>query len=115
MDSLKSHYRQLLGLDDSWIVTSVNLDLVGKRVVIRLEHVGNKLVCAECSKGCSMKDHAPERRWRHLDTMQFETILEARVPRSPQCPPIMIHPSQPFDPSDLAKSRTAVLKLLCLV
>ena len=82
MDSLKSHYRQLLGLDDAWIVTSVNLDLVGKRVVIRLEHVGTKLVCPECSKGCSMKDHAPERSWRHLDTMQFETILEARVPRS---------------------------------
>ena len=82
MDSLKSHYRQLLGLDKSWIVTSVDLDLSGKRVTIRLEHVGSKLVCPECSKGCSRKDHAPERRWRHLDTMRFETILEACVPRS---------------------------------
>ncbi len=26
-------------------------------------------------------DHAPERTWRHLDTMQFETILKARIPR----------------------------------
>ncbi len=82
MDALKSHYRQLLGLDESWIVTSVDLDLVGKRVVIRVEHVGNALLCPECSETCSMKDHAPERGWRHLDTMQFETILESRVPRT---------------------------------
>ncbi len=27
-------------------------------------------------------DHAPERTWRHLDTMQFETVLVARVPRA---------------------------------
>ena len=24
-----------------------------------------------------MADHAPERSWRHLDTMQFETVLRA--------------------------------------
>ena len=82
MDSVKSHYRQLLGLDASWIVTSVELSLPGKQVVVGVEHVGNTLECPECSEVCSMKDHAPERRWRHLDTMQFETILVARVPRT---------------------------------
>ena len=32
-----------------------------------------------------MKDHREERSWRHLDTMQFETIVKGRVPRS-DCP-----------------------------
>jgi len=32
-----------------------------------------------------LADHAPERVWRHLDTMQFETLLRARVPRA-RCP-----------------------------
>lgn len=82
MDALKSHYRQLLGLDENWIVTSVDLCLHEKRVVIRLEYVGNGVTCPDCSKACSVRDHAPERCWRHLDTMQFETIIEARVPRS---------------------------------
>jgi len=27
-------------------------------------------------------DHAPERTWRHLDTMQFETRLRTRMPRA---------------------------------
>ncbi len=28
-----------------------------------------------------MHDHAPEQKWRHLDAMQFGTILIARIPR----------------------------------
>jgi transposase len=82
MDALNLHYRQLLFLDDNWNVVSVKLSTEEKRVVIRLEHVGKSVICPECSAICSLKDHAPERRWRHLDTMQFETILEARVPRA---------------------------------
>ena len=81
MDALNLHYRQLLFLDDNWNVKSVKLSTESKRVVIRLEHVGKSVICPECSGTCSLKDHAPERHWRHLDTMQFETILEARVPR----------------------------------
>ncbi len=81
MDVLKSHYRQLLGLNASWIVTSVDLDVQRKRVVIEVEHVANQVTCPQCSQACSIYDHAPLREWRHLDTMQFETIIQTRVPR----------------------------------
>ena len=83
-NSLKAHYRLLLGLDKSWQVTDVSLDVAAKRVTLSLEHLGGRVVCPECSAACSLKDHAEERQWRHLDTMQFETILKARVPRC-QC------------------------------
>ncbi|MGE0758515.1 MAG: ISL3 family transposase, partial [Pirellulaceae bacterium] len=55
------------------------------RVEIALRHLGGKVVCPDCGKECSRADLAPERQWRHLDTMQFETILRARVPRV-DCP-----------------------------
>lgn len=82
VDTLKAHYRLLLGLDECWIVTEVKLDTAAKRVSIDLEFVGKRVRCPDCSGDCSLKDHAPERQWRHLDTMQFETILSARVPRA---------------------------------
>ena len=82
MDSLKAHYRALLGLDECWNVTGVCLDIAAKQVSIDLEFVGNRGICPECSGDCSLKDHAPQRQWRHLDTMQFETILSATVPRT---------------------------------
>jgi len=81
MDSLKAHYRLLLGLDKTWDVTSVDLNVGSKSVTISLEYRGQGGVCPECGVACGLKDHAPERTWRHLDTMQFETLLKARVPR----------------------------------
>jgi len=39
-------------------------------------------MCASCSELCPQAELAPERKWRHLDTMQFATEIHARVPRT---------------------------------
>jgi transposase len=82
MASLEKHYHALIGLDENWTVQNVDLDIMKNSVVIKLLFKGKKVVCPVCDDACSIADHAPERSWRHLDTMQFETILTARVPRS---------------------------------
>ena len=82
MNDLNAHYRLLLGLDEAWSVENVDLDLDGNQVLIDLEHTGGKLCCPECQEACSKFDSAPLRQWRHLDTMQFATIVRARTPRS---------------------------------
>jgi transposase len=82
MSELTKHYRQLLGLDAAWEVSSVDLSLEDNRVEIVVTHRGGPVVCPECGASCSIADHAPERTWRHLDTMQFETRLRARTPRA---------------------------------
>ena len=82
MNHLADHYGLLLGLDASWQVRSVELSLDGNRVDIRLESAGGQVTCPRCAKACPIADHATERTWRHLDTMQFETRIHARVPRS---------------------------------
>ncbi|WP_391580975.1 transposase family protein [Bythopirellula polymerisocia] len=40
------------------------------------------MTCPECGAQCVITDHSPERTWRHLDTMPFETLLRARTPRA---------------------------------
>jgi transposase len=82
MNDLHQHYRGLLGLDESWNVDDVELDLQSSQVVIKLSHAGGPLVCPECKQACSRADTAPERTWRHLDTMQFKTEIRAAIPRS---------------------------------
>jgi len=85
-NELHRHYALLLGVKSPWGVSGVKLDMAGRRVEIELEWaMGHGVPCAECGKRCTMADHAPERTWRHLDTMQFETLIRARVPRS-RCP-----------------------------
>jgi len=82
MSHLTEHYRLLLGLDAAWEVSEVSLCLEERRVEISLMHLGGRVTCPECGAECSIADHAPERNWRHLDTMQFETRLCARTPRA---------------------------------
>lgn len=83
LEDLKAHYGQLLGLESPWEVGSVDLKMEEKRVEITLTHLrGARVRCPECGEECAVHDHSPERTWRHLDTMQFETRLRARVPRS---------------------------------
>lgn len=82
MSDLAKHYQALLGLDAAWAVREVEFSLEGKKVEIALDHVGGPLLCPECGASCSQADLAPERQWRHLDTMQFQTVIRARVPRA---------------------------------
>jgi transposase len=74
MDSLKSHDRLLLGLDKTRDVMNAALDVTSKSVTISLEYRGSGGVCPECGAQCGLKDHGPERRWRHLDTMSLRPL-----------------------------------------
>ena len=87
MDSeLQKHYALLLGIGSPWEVKTVDLNLEGKKVEIELGwQWGAAAKCPECGRECSIHDCAPERTWRHLDTMQFMTLIRARTPRA-DCP-----------------------------
>jgi transposase len=73
-------YRALLGLTAPWTVGGVDVDLKGQRVVVRVEAGPGPYPCPECGTPTGRYDSKP-RRWRHLDTMQFTTWIEADVPR----------------------------------
>ncbi len=84
--SLAQHYGQMLKLIDPWIVSEVDLDTENLRLKIRVHTTkGAKLPCPSCGRLCSKLDHREERVWRHLDTMQFETLIVCRIPRV-DCP-----------------------------
>ncbi len=85
-NELQKHYALLLGIGSPWEVKTVELKLAEKKVEIELSwQWGSAAQCPECGCECSIHDSAPERTWRHLDTMQFVTLLRARTPRA-NCP-----------------------------
>jgi transposase len=78
-------YRRILGIESPWQVERVELKLHEGEVHIYLEHAPDvNWPCPECSAPSPLYDHQPERRWRHLDTCQYQTILHASPPRA-QC------------------------------
>lgn len=77
----REFYRVILGLRDPWEVSEVKLDPVTQKVeVIVVYQEGTLWACPESRERLPVHDHV-ERRWRHLDTCQFETFLVCRVPR----------------------------------
>jgi transposase len=83
---LHGHYAQLLGLIPPWAVVDVQLKMEELKVEIEVQWPEDEPVhCPECEELCRVKDHREERTWRHMDTMQFQTLLKSRVPRA-DCP-----------------------------
>ena len=82
----KEFYSQILGLKSPWFVSEVKLDTVAEQVDVFVEHPsGTKFCCPKCNQELAVYDHTSSRTWRHLDTMQFKTMLHASTPRV-QCP-----------------------------
>jgi transposase len=77
-------YRAILGLPAPWTVLSVNLDVKGQQVTVQVHAGDGPFACPECQAEAPGYDRKP-RRWRHLDTCQFTTWIEAEVPRI-ECP-----------------------------
>lgn len=61
----------LLDFGDEWIFKKVRTNLLTNEVDIYVEYFGKEKIY----------DYAPERRWRHLDTMQYQTFINCCLPR----------------------------------
>jgi transposase len=72
-------YQQILGLVAPWRVEQVSLKRPEKTVEVRVGHAETLWGCPECGQRMHIHDYE-ERRWRHLNSCQFQTILVARVP-----------------------------------
>ena len=77
----KDLYAQILGIRYPWIVGEVELQLQEGAVIVHLElapdYTPSCPVCGKASPGYDTR----RRRWRHLDTCQYRTVLVADVPR----------------------------------
>lgn len=77
----KSLYAHILNLSSPWQVNSLSLDENEGSVTVTVGIDENaQLTCPTCGKSCPVHDHR-HRKWRHLDTCQFTTLVEADVPR----------------------------------
>jgi hypothetical protein len=64
-------FELLLNFGDDWKMQEVESGHETDEVDIYVEYVGQAKVY----------DHAPLRRWRHLDIMQYKTFINASLPR----------------------------------
>ena len=80
----KDLYSKILGIESPWSVTEVDLSLEQGEILVHIINWEKRPPCPECGKPCRGYD-SRSRRWRHLDTCQYRTVLVAQVPRI-ECP-----------------------------
>lgn len=77
-------YQAVLGLQAPWTVVNVELDVNGQQVSVTVDAGPGPYPCPECQERVPGYDRK-RRRWRHLDTCQFTTWIQADIPRV-SCP-----------------------------
>lgn len=78
-------YAKILGLRKPWRVLGVTVCEALKAVTLFVRpEPGHPLRCPHCRQICPGYD-SRTRRWRHLDSCDYQTWIEADVPRV-QCP-----------------------------
>ena len=73
-------YATILGLTPPWKVVGVEVDIPGEQVTVKVDAGPGPFPCPECQTLSPGYDRRA-RRWRHLDTCQLRTWIDAEVPR----------------------------------
>lgn len=74
-------FQLALGLQNPWFIEDVCLDQQTNSVEIKINFkAGAKFTCPSCNTDCSVHD-TKEKRWQHLNFLQYCCYLTARVPR----------------------------------
>jgi transposase len=80
-ESLEEFYTNLLGIKGPWKVASIGRDSKSKEVTVIVEYSKDQpYQCPDCGAEAKLHDHR-KRRWRHLDSCNHKTLIEADVPR----------------------------------
>ena len=81
-------FHQILALGEGWRVSAVDYVETASQVLIRVEDLPALWATQSCphcqAKSVAGYDHAPERRWRHLNVCQLESEIVCALPRG-QC------------------------------
>jgi transposase len=84
-ETLEEFYSQILGFEWPWEVQEIIREGITREVRVIVTYAeGEAAHCPICGKAVRIHDRK-KRRWRHLDSCNHKTIIEADIPRI-RCP-----------------------------
>ena len=80
-ETIEEFYNAILGIESPWEVVSISRDSQTKVVTAQVDYKSEVgMFCPECGEKAKLYDHR-KRTWRHLDSCNHKTMIEASVPR----------------------------------
>ena len=68
----------VLNFGDDWKIDDVKVNFKTEEVDVYVSFIGSKAACPDTLELYSIYDHRKNRRWRHLDTIQFKTFINLK-------------------------------------
>lgn len=81
MSQISDLFEHVLNFGPDWQVTNVEVDDASYRVEVHVEFTGSKAPCPDSGQLLPIYDHREQRRWRHLNMMQYQTWIICSLPR----------------------------------
>jgi len=80
-ETLETFYKHVLGIEYPWVVERIRRDSRQREVTVIVGYAANEPYrCPVCGKKGKLHDHR-RRQWRHLDSCNHKTLIEADIPR----------------------------------
>ena len=79
--NLENHYAKLLGIGDPWSINQIKLNTDERYLEIGFDYHEDKARCPICHAHARFYDKSCEQTWRHLDILQYTTLLRGKIPR----------------------------------
>jgi len=80
-ESLETFYKNLLGIEYPWVVEAIRRDSKQREVTVLVGYAAEEPYrCPVCDMPGKLHDHR-KRKWRHLDSCNHKTLIEAAIPR----------------------------------
>lgn len=80
-ETLETFYKNLLGIEYPWVVEAIRRDSKQREVTVLVGYAEQEPYrCPVCKKPGKLYDHR-KRQWRHLDSCNHKTLIEAAIPR----------------------------------
>jgi transposase len=114
METINSYqlYGKLLRLCEEWEVRSVSLDEASENLHIEIGYKFDYWVDKSTGEEFPLFDFRAERTWRHLDCMDYKTIVHCRLPRIKTCDG-KVHTIE-YDWAEAGFSHTKKFEDLCI-
>ena len=81
MSQISELFEHVLNFGTDWKVTNVEVDDASNKVDVHVKFIGSKAPCPDSGELLPIYDHRDQRRWRHLNMMQYQTWIVCSLPR----------------------------------
>lgn len=81
MSQISELFEHVLNFGPDWGVSNIEVDDASNRIDVHVEFSGSKAPCPDSGELLHIYDHREQRRWRHLNMMQYQTWIVCSLPR----------------------------------